>query len=365
MKKEILGCAVRWGLLLVLLAFLSVITASGWVVAGCFLMLLLPLVSWGVNVYIRKHIKVRISVPVTAGKNAVSHCTVSIRNEAHLPVLHYFLRIEVINDLTGERKTETLIGSAGAKKQNVHSLLLQSEYCGRLYIYVKSFTLMDYFGLLPMKAAVKAGARSTVIPDLFTMDVEMTVQPASSDEGNTDRKGEDRSEVFQIREYQPGDDVRQIHWKLSSKLGNLLYKEGSLPESRSLLVFWDKRICGTPVQMDALAETVSSASSGLMQKGIPFCLCWTEQDELQFQEISDENTLLQTIPALVKNTGNADCRLPDLNQFNRVLYFGLLPEEQMQNDERVCFILCSETDIPGAIVFSARNYQETMQRLEV
>lgn len=365
MKKEIIGGGVRWALLALLLITLLVLTASGWLLTVALLMLLLPLLSWGANAYVRKHIRVFLSAPTTAAKRAAVDCTVRIHNEAILPVVRYFCKIEVVNDLTGEKETQTLVGGVGAKKQCSHSFLLQSEYCGRLYISVGAFSLMDYFGLLPMPAPVEADARVTVLPDLFAMDTELSARPASSDEGNADRRGEDRSEVFQMREYRPGDDVRQIHWKLSSKLDQLIYKEASMPESRSLLVFWDKRICGTPAQMDALAETVSSASHGLLQSGTQFCLCWTERDELQLQDITDETTLLQAIPALVKNVGSADCRLPDWKQFSRILYFGLNPEEQLQNDDQVHFVLCSDREIPGATVFSASDYPETMQRLEV
>lgn len=365
MKRIIVSCVVRWLVLVLLLAALLVITGSGWALAGIFLLFLLPLASWGANAYVRKHIKAFISAPTTTAKNAAADCSVSIQNGALLPVLRYFCQIEVINDLTGERGTETLIGGVGARRQSIHGFLLQSEYCGRLYISVKSFTLMDYFGLLPRKVPVRAEARITVLPDLFAMDVELSACPAYSDDGSADRRGEDYSEVFQMREYQPGDDVRQIHWKLSSKLDKLIYREASLPESRSLLVFWDKRTHGTPAQMDALAETVSSAGHGLVQSGIQFCLCWTEQDELQFQDISDESTLLQAIPALVKNVGSPDCCLPSLTGFTRILYFGLCMEEQLRSDDRVRFVLCSETAVPDAIVFSAEDYQETMQRLEV
>lgn len=130
--------------------------------------------------------------------------------------------------------------------------------------------------------------------------------------------------MYQLREYRPGDDIRQIHWKLSSKLDELILKEASQPESRSLLVFWDKRT-GTPQQMDALAEVVSSTGAALLQGGVQYTLSWTEGDDLQAQDILDENQLLQAIPELVKTRGSADCRLPEMGDYSRILYFGVKP----------------------------------------
>ena len=193
----------------------------------------------------------------------------------------------------------------------------------------------------------------------------MTARPAYADDGASNRRGEDRSEVYQLREYRPGDDIRQIHWKLSSKLDELILKEASQPESRSHLVFWDKRTGGTPQQMDALAEVVSSAGMALLQSGVPYTLCWTDRDDLQAQDISEENQLLQAIPALVKTKGSAECRLPKTDGYSRILYFGTAPEEQLLTDGRVHFILCTEEQYPGATTFAPQNYSEAMQRLEV
>lgn len=182
-------------------------------------------------------------------------------------------------DLTEEDQTVTLTGSIGAKGESSQTILLQSSFCGRVYVQISRFTLLDYLGLLPMKALVKADARLTILPDLYPMEADMTARPAYADDGASNRRGEDRSEVYQLREYRPGDDIRQIHWKLSSKLDELILKEASQPESRSLLVFWDKRTGGNPQQMDALAEVVSSAGMALLQSGVPYTLCWTDRDD--------------------------------------------------------------------------------------
>ena len=52
---------------------------------------------------------------------------------------------------------------------------------------------------------------------------------ADSDRFSTYKKGDDPSEIFDIREYADGDKIQRIHWKLSSKTGDLMVKEGSLP----------------------------------------------------------------------------------------------------------------------------------------
>lgn len=364
MKKTILSSAVCYLLLLLALAALLITSGSFWVLAGLCLLLLLPPASWAVNAYVRRHLQADILIPATAAKRTAAGCRVRIRNSALLPVMRCGCRVSIRNDLTEEEQTVTLTGGVSARGESSQNILLQSRYCGRLRVRISRFTLLDYLGLLPMQAPVKAEARLTILPNLFPMDADMTARPAYADDGASDRRGEDRSEVYQLREYRPGDDIRQIHWKLSSKLDELILKEASQPESRSLLVFWDKRT-GTPQQMDALAEVVSSTGAALLQGGVQYTLCWTEGDDLQAQDILDENQLLQAIPELVKTRGSADCRLPEMGDYSRILYFGVKPDERMVTDERVHFVLCTEEPFPDATTFTPQSYSETMQRLEV
>ena len=35
------------------------------------------------------------------------------------------------------------------------------------------------------------------------------------------------SEIYDLKTYYPGDDIRHVHWKLSAKTGQVLLKEGS------------------------------------------------------------------------------------------------------------------------------------------
>ena len=76
------------------------------------------------------------------------------------------------------------------------------------------------------------------------------------------KKGSDYSETFQLREYVPGDSIKQIHWKLSEKLDKLVVREASLPVQKSTLVFWDKYAENgfSPEEADAMAEVATEST---------------------------------------------------------------------------------------------------------
>ena len=50
------------------------------------------------------------------------------------------------------------------------------------------------------------------------------------------KPGDDPSEIFNIREYHPGDAVSRIHWKLSSKSDILFIKEFGFPIEKKILL---------------------------------------------------------------------------------------------------------------------------------
>lgn len=367
MRREIIGAAIRYAISLLLTAALMLLTGDHWILGVLGLLVLLPPVSWCANLLARKKLRMTIQLPTTAGKNTAIGGRLTAENMSLLPVTKAYVKLRVCNDLTGEEETITLSGTVAARGSGRLDFLLQSSHCGRLYICTEQVRLMDYLGFLPMTARVKASARVTILPELFASEVALSGLSSSDDAGTADRRGDDRTEVFQLRQYVPGDDIRQIHWKLSCKLGELLVKEPSQTVSRSLLIFWDKRTQGTPAVMDALASAVSSVSQAVWDAGGEFTLCWTEKDDLEYREITHTDSLLTAIPALVKDRCSETCPLPDMAGFGRILYFTCDPATLPGADERIFPLVCRETeeDIPGALVFTPENFPQRLERLEI
>lgn len=365
MKRKAILAGVCWLLLIALLAALCFVTAAPWPLAALCFCLALPLSSFGLNFVLRDKLHLVLTLPTSTEKNAAVSVTAELRSEGRFPVLRAFVPVQIRNDLTGEIQRVELMFSVGAKSSQTTAFLMGSAYCGRISLQADTVWLMDYFGFLPVKARLKASAKTTVLPNTFPSEIQLSSSSSESDDGTENRRGPDRSEVFQLREYRAGDDVRQIHWKLSSKLDELIWKEPAMPESRSLLVIWDKRHSAAPKVMDAMAEAVSSVCQGIVNEGISFELCWTEE-ELHTQRIESEEELLRAIPALVKSAGSAECPLPDVEDYGMVLYFGTqLPEST--EDRRVKCLLCSDAAGQNEDIcsFTPENVQEKLRRLEM
>lgn len=367
MKKHIIGaiacyCGIWLFLTAVLLAAPSV-----YILTAIFAMAALTGVSVISNLYVKKHLRAAIKINTTTAKDSAVVCNAEFFNNALLPAARIFCGICLQNDLTGEKEYVLIKSAVGAKSNASESFLLQSRYSGRMYISIQDFYITDYFGIIPIKIYLKASARITVLPELFACELGERFAPSMSEEGYADKKGDDRTEIFQLREYQSGDDIKQIHWKLSSKLDEIILKEASRPQSKYRLVFWDKRVQSSPAQMNALADSVASVCNALYEKGEQFRLCYTERDELREWDITDDNVLLQAIPALVKCAGSSDCPDPDLEGYGSILYFSSEYKEELAGDERIVQMICTyhSEEENGAIVFSPENYRERLERLEI
>ena len=119
------------------------------------------------------------------------------------------------------------------------------------------------------------------------------VQSPDSDTSSPDRRGSDLTEPFRLREYAPGDSLRQIHWKLSSKLDRLVIREPGMPAARTLLVFWDRS--GDAAARDAQAEAVFSVCQSLSEQGYAYQLGWPEGGTARFAEAGSTEELLKNL----------------------------------------------------------------------
>lgn len=327
--------------------------------------LVLPIFSLCANFLVRPKVGAGLAMPTTAPKGSACMATLTLSNKSWLPAPKVLCRLRTVNDLTGEEGFLWMEASLPPHGQFHRDFLLESAHCGRIYTQLVQVRLLDCFGLFSMNLPLKTGARMTVLPELFPCQVSLSPAPALAEDSSLSCRGDDPTEVFGLREYQQGDDVRRIHWKLSSKLDKLILRESSQSVDRSLLVYWDKRFPCTPDQMDAMAEITASVCQGLCDGGISFDLGWPEGEETELRAISGENQLLQTIPALVTQAGKETC--PDLQDkaYGQILYIGSQPPRE--GHAKVHCLLCTTQTGPeeDTLTCTPENYRETLERLAI
>ena len=232
-----------WLLLTLGLLVLTVQTASPIALGLAICMVVLPLLCLPLNLLAAKKLKLSAKMPVNLRKNEDGTIELTVQNPSSIPVCLVSCRVRLENQLNGEVQSMTLSCGVWPKKSQTVRATFGSPFCGRVRLTVASVRLYDCFSLIGVKAKTDAHTASVVQPDTFPQSLLLTPSSARVEEAedySTERPGSDLSEIFQIRDYVPGDSPRQVHWKLSQKYGKLIVKDASLPITRSAALFWER-----------------------------------------------------------------------------------------------------------------------------
>ena len=114
------------------------------------------------------------------------------------------------------------------------------RFRGTYEIGVRCFYVYDFFRLFRVRVPVTDMATIYVLPRRIGLD-DTLAQAVSDSTARTVRSPlvVDRLEVSDIRDYQNGDSLKSIHWKLSSKSENFIVKDYNTGTSNQTVIFCD------------------------------------------------------------------------------------------------------------------------------
>lgn len=325
-----------------------------------------PLVSWLILLLLRRKVRICLIAPGVAQKRIPF--TLALQMESVLPFSKTVMWLRLTNAVTGEtqRKRVSFRGTG--------QWTLESAYCGCIECSAENAWCYDVFGILPVRIPCKAKKRILVMPDTFPVEPETVLSRSDHDdcaEYAPDKKGPDRTETLQIRDYVPGDPLRQIHWKLSGKLDKLIVRDPALPVDRELMVFLEQSDEGrTPDRADALVEAVVSVCQALNEAGQPFRLAWN-QDVIVSYDVTNEEQFPEAVGAILKahgvKSGISGSSLYEKTKGGRelgaVLYFcSCLPDDPFPGARTKVF-LCGEGSGENVTGFLPETMEETLRNL--
>ena len=267
---------IAWALaaLACLIAFFW--TGSALALAILVVVVAFPLVGWLATRWASSKVQVALEVPTSAQKGAPISCVAAINNPTPVPVLRLDNNLNVRNLLTGQQGRQCIRASVPARSAVQVPFEMASDLCGRVECVLRSVSCFEPFSLFSTTRTVDDTRRLSVMPNLHQAHLGsiMAASPLSDTvQYSPYTKGQDLSEVFGLREYEQGDDLRAIHWKLSEKIDRTVVREPSLPIDNSLLVFWDKGLYGhaaEPELGDTLAEVMLGLCQALSSAGLSF-----------------------------------------------------------------------------------------------
>ena len=199
---------------------------------------------------------------------------VRLRNPAGLPLSLLRVRLSYVNQLTGQ--TETLRREVrGASRGAAFSLDADAAHCGRLVCTVTRLSICDLLGLCSLPRPVSGQAELLVLPVPASLEIppELT---GEQDRGKRlrPRPGGGPGEDSDLRAYRPGDPMKSVHWKLSTKRDELVVREVLEPCRAELILSFDH--FGTPETLDAVLDRLCALSRALLERERPHRIQWAD-----------------------------------------------------------------------------------------
>ena len=237
------------------------------------------------------------AVPAALGRGEAGRWQLSVGMPGGLPLARITLRLTERNLLTGETRKRRLAMSGVARRKPVE-LSAPTGHCGLLELRVDRARVYDYLGLFSRRLHPSTPARLLCRPIPAATELPMIPegQGARPVSGSAVRRapGDD----YDLREYRPGDPMRSVHWKLSSKWDELIVRERADTLIPLPLLTLDR--FGTPEALDKLLDSLLGLSRALLDVQRPHGVLWLDEaGEPQLCTVFDEREYAECVLALL------------------------------------------------------------------
>ena len=285
---------------IIIVTFLFTILYSDYFPLAIFIITLaLPIILNIIIRIIKNNISLDIkSIDVVQNKNDGIEVKILIKNNSIFPAVNGELKLCYYNKFSGNKEIEYINFPINSRETESIDFKIKSKYCGKLIIEIQSLKIYDYLTFSSVKKKLKKFKEVIVLPQIYDINFSGNSININSLDGeifSKDKAGDDPSEVFNVREYIEGDKIQRIHWKLSSKVDNVMIKEYSQPivyDSIIIVEFYESKNNIDTIQ--GVIETAISLSHMLLSYNYIHYICWYDKSKDFFNKIiinSEEDML--------------------------------------------------------------------------
>lgn len=191
-----------------------------------------------------------------------TNINIEYENKGIFPVFYIETNIYLLNSYTDTAINFVHSKALLPRRKKSYIIPLKCDYCGRIEISISDSKCVDMLRL--SKFRIKAGASGSayVYPELIYENEDEIIKLARENTSTAvnyqNRKGNDITEILNIREYVKGDSMKSIHWKLSLKQKQKLVREFDMPVNQEVIVLFalSEKVKNQPQARHVLAQYV-------------------------------------------------------------------------------------------------------------
>jgi uncharacterized protein (DUF58 family) len=281
--------------------FFYVILSSYYLWMFAVIMLLYPIISIIAAVIIQKYVNIKLNAgQAFAFKQDELPMQVCLSNSSFAFCLSCNVFLKIINSFYGDNGGITVSLPVKPRSESSMYLPLSADRYGTYIFKIQEFSIRDLFGMIEIHKKAADELSITILPDIdktANADVSSFFSYMTETE-ESNAKGNDFSEISDIREYVPGDKLRDIHWKLSARVQKYMVKERiSVAGSEMVILI---QFSDNPVSADKILEAVWGISHDFIAHGLTVkILSWNQRDyvfdEYPIKNIDDMSTAFADI----------------------------------------------------------------------
>lgn len=268
MKSVIKSIVIFLGVISITL-LAAIVTGGEFVVFLLGFELVLPVFLYILLYYFSKNLEIKASTPATIIKTEKFNFELILKNEGELPISCLEMTIVYQDAFDNTEVREVVSGVVDRKSISTISLGMEAQYAGKVNFKIEKAKVYDYLHLFCRNVSCDTSWNQTIIiPNVYDVSFQKEFDAAKMLENHSpDKKGDDISEIYNIRPYAAGDNLHKIHWKLSVKTDELLIKEFSDSLGKTINIFIDyskKEEEWTHERFDDAATRLLSISNQLL-----------------------------------------------------------------------------------------------------
>ncbi len=255
-------------------------------------------------------ISARLASPLQGERGQDAKATLTVSNPGRLPIIKFRTKVTAENMLNGEKDEIRPDFSMLPGKGDEVAFVMKDGHCGQMKLTVEDGEITDPLGIFSRKVVFDRASDTSAVIYYLPQVTELLVSPEEMGTYNMEsykysqtQKGSDPSEMFDIKAYGECDSYKAIHWKLSSKLDEIMIREHGLPIENRVLIIMDKRPASDVDSIDRKIEFAASLSYTLLRKGVYHSIGWFDylNDRFEVVRVDSEETFWLAVTAIISS----------------------------------------------------------------
>ena len=252
------------------------------------LMIAGPILSGIAVVVLRRFLQVEINYAQDSYgvQGETAYFVIQLKNPTWFVSLDAKVIVNVENTLLGTIGQQVFSVPIHAGKGETLTLPIVAGYPGLVRVSVSRVYVKDLMGFFRLKKPVDQAAELSILPrEVNDIAYEKTaLEQGMLESEESSKRGNDFSDVQEVREYIPGDKLMSIHWKLSAKRGILMVKD-RVSMSDHQLVIVPELFLDQPVNLAAILTMTYSVISELIQEQTTVRLMYWSMNRYEYEDV--------------------------------------------------------------------------------